>query len=147
MKKQLSILMFTALTGFSSLACDFHDTNFGVFGGFSAPINQHKFAPIEQKIQVHHKSKMTTETGREVKIDVDYVLPLQYKDIVVEFKPSSNVSLSGEKKITPTALQGSHPLYFTAVSAGQHAIVVNVKANKANGEPYFSERRILIDAF
>lgn len=133
-------------TANQTMACDFHGANFGVFGGFSAPISEYKAAPREQTLEIHHKSKMTTETGREVKIDVDYVLPLQYKNIIVEFEPSSNVSLSGEKKISPKALKGTHSLYFTAISAGQHEIVVNVKANK-NGEPYYSERRILIDAF
>jgi hypothetical protein len=148
MKMKLIVITVASLlcVANQSVACDFHGANFGVFGGFSAPITQSAAPPREQTLEVHHKSKMTTETGREVKIDVDYVLPLQYKNIVVEFEPSSNVSLSGEKKISPKALKGTHALYFTAISAGQHEIVVNVKANK-NGEPYYSERRILIDAF
>jgi len=148
MKKTVMIAAALALmTGGKTVACEWHDSpSFGVFGGMPRPMMQHSNIKTEKPLEVHHKSRMTIESGRESTVDIEYVLPLQYRDIVIEFVPSEAIAVAGEKVLKPTLLRGSHQLSFTADRAGLHEIIVKVEASK-NGQPYTNDQRIIVTAF
>lgn len=138
----VTMTLVSVVTG----ACEFHSApNFGVFGGFQGPIQQHRSAPTKKELEVRHVKRLTTESGLETRVVVNYTLPLEYQAIIIEFIPSEHVSVVGEIAIEPTQIEGSHSLYFLASRAGEHEIEVNVLAQK-NGAPYSSRQRIQINA-
>ncbi|MFC3094460.1 hypothetical protein DRW07_13775 [Alteromonas sediminis] len=147
MKKSVvsASLLAIGLTA-ATQACEWHDgPSFGVFGGMPKPMMQHKNASTEKPLEINHQARMTVESGRENAVDIAYVLPLQYRDIAIEFVPSEAIALSNDALLKPSLLRGTHQLLFTADRAGQHEIVVKVEAIKG-GQPYSNQQRIIVTA-
>jgi hypothetical protein len=146
-RKVASALIALGVTT-TALACELHNMpGFGVFGAsMPGKIQPHAMSKSTRTLKVTHPNFLAIESDTDASIDVEYTLPLEYRNIEIAFTPSENVTLEGKPKISPTALRGTYALNFQANAVGEHEISVSVNATK-QGQPYSLERKIRITAF
>lgn len=138
----LAIVLFPT----AGIACEWHGANnFGIFGHMNMQAQPQNMSKIEENLTVEHVEEVTVVSGVTSSIDIQYMAPLRYQQIELEFAPSAEVTLLSDNKMNVTQLRGDIALEFQANIKGQHVIIINVSATE-NGIPHFSQQRIIVNA-
>ena len=128
-------LLTSAFFTTSVSACEFHDAPmFGVMGMSHPMMNRHAKVDFGELV-VSHDNEVTTNANESANLVIRYKLPLNYRDVSLDFSASNGIQLKHKGPVKIDRMMGSYSLAYTATTGGSQLINVRVEAMK-NGKPY-----------
>lgn len=144
MFKKLLITLLTTIPTLS-FACEWHQApSFGVFGAGQYSPNPQHFSATVKKLSVDHVKQVIIKENEQSSIELTYTAPLSYRDVKINFKPSSGINFLSENNVELKQLRGSVDLQFNAKSGGQHHITLQISATN-KGNPVKKLQRIVVN--
>ncbi|WP_158768384.1 hypothetical protein [Paraglaciecola sp. L1A13] len=123
------ILTLPLLIPLVAQSCELHSgRGFGIFSSFHPLEQMHYQQTFTQPLHVTHPSSVKAETNTPTVVKIDYGIPDTYKNVVIRFSGSDNVTFLDGVALSAQGASGSYPLKYHVTKPGSHKISLHINA-------------------